>query len=86
MPSTSLPMDTTAAHAEMERHRPLRRPYPGAPDIRLDHCPACDGATSGRGVREQARMVWDPYSCGTWRECVAAGCVTPDAAPAPPTR
>lgn len=73
-------------HAEMEQHRPLRRPYPDAPDIWLDHCPVCDGPTVGRGVREQARMVWDPYSCRIWRDCVAAGCVTPDPAPPPPAR
>lgn len=71
-------MDATTL-ADLERHRPIRRPYPGATGVHLAHCPECDAPTPRRGLRERARLDGSPpYACLYWRMGVEGGHVSPD--------
>src|SRR3954469_2396840 len=48
---------------EIEAHRPVQRPYPGAPGFVLTHCPTCDGR------RERVQLASDePATCAVWRD------------------
>lgn len=63
----------------LEHHRPVQRPYEGAPGFHLAQCRVCDaGFIKANAGRERWTVRKDgsaPYRCAVWAEAVAAGLV-----------